>query len=152
MSPLKKPHNTAGEGSQAKLPSFSKVTTSSFSLIPMFLIYYLKFIELNSIYIHTYIHIYIYIYTYIYIFFFFFYTEAGKTYNLLLRTYLTWYTHYLLYSNTGKNVHSESTMPLAPSPSLQVAELWNKSNITPKNTNRHIQTMGCSTRQLPWTL
>ena len=80
MSPLKKPHNTAGEGSQAKLPSFSKVTTSSFSLIPMFLIYYLKFIELNSIYIHIYIYIYI---------FFFFNAEAGKTYNLLLRTYLT---------------------------------------------------------------
>ena len=40
MSPLKpKPHYTAGEGSQAKLPSFSKVVTSSFSLMPMFLIY-----------------------------------------------------------------------------------------------------------------
>ena len=63
MSPLKpKPHYTAGEGSQAKLPSFSKVVTSSFSLMPMFLIYYLNFFELNSIYI------------YIYIYFFFFFT------------------------------------------------------------------------------
>ena len=76
MSPLKpKPHYTAGEGRQAKLPSFSKVVTSSFSLMPMFLIYYLNFFELNSIYM--------------YIFFFFFYMEAGKTYNLPLRTYLT---------------------------------------------------------------
>ena len=57
MSPLKpKPHYTAGEGSQAKLPSFSKVVTSSFSLMPMFLMYYLKFFELNSIYIYIYIY------------------------------------------------------------------------------------------------
>ena len=68
MSPLKpKPHYIAGEGSHAKLPSFSKVVTSSFSLMPMFLIYHLKFFELNSVYIYIYIYIY-----------FLFFTRGGR--------------------------------------------------------------------------
>lgn len=54
---------------------------------------------------------------------------AGKTYDLLLRACLTSQAHYHLHSNF--NVHPESTMPLAPSPSLQqIGGLWNKSNTT----------------------